>query len=92
MLYCVEMTVKIPHNSDPVKMDEIKRAEKERAIEIQKSGKWPHLWRVTGKYSNISIFDVESNDELHELLMSLPLFPFMEIKVTPLSKHPSSIS
>ncbi len=73
-------------------MDEIKRAEKERAIEIQKSGKWPHLWRVSGKYSNISIFDVESNDELHELLMSLPLFPFMEIEVTPLSKHPSSIN
>ncbi|CAM5185920.1 muconolactone Delta-isomerase [Oligella ureolytica] len=92
MLFCVEMTVNIPHGSDPVKMDEIKRAEKERAIEIQKSGKWPHLWRVSGKYSNISIFDVESNDELHELLMSLPLFPFMEIEVTPLSKHPSSIN
>lgn len=92
MLYCVEMTVKIPHDADSVKMDEIKRAEKERAIEIQKSGKWPHLWRVSGKYSNISIFDVDSNDELHELLMSLPLFPFMEIKVTPLSKHPSSIN
>ena len=91
MLYCVEMTVNIPHGSDQAKIDEIKRAEKERAIALQQSGKWPHLWRVTGQYSNISIFDVESNDELHELLMSLPLFPYMEIKVTPLSKHPSSI-
>ncbi|MEN3977689.1 muconolactone Delta-isomerase [Acinetobacter sp. CWB-B33] len=91
MLFCVEMTVSIPLDSDPVKMDEIKKSEKERAIELQKSGKWPHLWRVTGKYSNISIFDVESNDELHSLLMSLPLFPYMDIKVTALSKHPSSI-
>jgi muconolactone D-isomerase len=91
MLFCVEMTVNIPLDSDPVKMDEIKKSEKERAIELQKSGKWPHLWRVTGKYSNISIFDVESNDELHSLLMSLPLFPYMDIKVTALSKHPSSI-
>lgn len=91
MLFCVEMTVKIPLDSDPVKMDEIKRAEKERATELQKSGKWPHLWRVTGKYSNISIFDVDSNNELHELLMSLPLFPYMDIKVTALSQHPSSI-
>lgn len=91
MLFCVEMTVNIPLDSDPVKMDEIKRAEKERAIELQKSGKWPHLWRVTGKYSNISIFDVESNDELHNLLMSLPLFPYMNIQVTALSQHPSSI-
>ncbi|MEG2558863.1 MAG: muconolactone Delta-isomerase [Acinetobacter sp.] len=91
MLFCVEMTVNIPLDSDPVKIDEIKKSEKERAIELQKSGKWPHLWRVTGKYSNISIFDVESNDELHSLLMSLPLFPYMDIKVTALSKHPSSI-
>lgn len=91
MLFCIEMTVNIPLDSDPVKMDEIKKSEKERAIELQKSGKWPHLWRVTGKYSNISIFDVESNDELHSLLMSLPLFPYMDIKVTALSKHPSSI-
>ncbi|WP_139851196.1 muconolactone Delta-isomerase [Acinetobacter pullicarnis] len=91
MLFCVEMTVKIPLDSDPVKMDEIKRAEKARAIELQQSGKWPHLWRVTGQYSNISIFDVESNNELHELLMSLPLFPYMQMKVTALSTHPSSI-
>ncbi|WP_084402471.1 muconolactone Delta-isomerase family protein [Cupriavidus sp. amp6] len=35
----------------------------------------PHLWRVVGRYSNVSVFDVESNDELHELLSSLPLFP-----------------
>lgn len=91
MLFCVEMTVKIPLDSDPVKMDEIKRAEKQRAIELQQLGKWPHLWRVTGQYSNISIFEVESNDELHELLMSLPLFPYMAIKVTALSQHPSSI-
>jgi muconolactone D-isomerase len=91
MLFCVEMTVKIPLDSDPIKMDAIKLAEKQRAIELQKSGKWPHLWRVTGKYSNISIFDVDSNDELHSLLMSLPLFPYMDIKVTALSQHPSSI-
>ena len=91
MLFCVEMTVNIPLDSDPVIMDKIKQAEKERAIHLQESGKWPHLWRVTGQYSNISIFDVESNDELHELLLSLPLFPYMDIKVTALSKHPSSI-
>lgn len=91
MLFCVEMTVNIPLDSDPATMDEIKRAEKQRAIELQHAGKWPHLWRVTGQYSNISIFDVESNDELHALLSSLPLFPYMTMKVTALSQHPSSI-
>ncbi|WP_313731540.1 muconolactone Delta-isomerase family protein [Pseudomonas sp.] len=64
---------------------------KKRATELQEAGKWPHLWRIVGQYSNISIIDVESNDELHALLSSLPLFPFMTIQVTPLAKHPSSI-
>jgi muconolactone D-isomerase len=42
-------------------------------------------------YSNISIFDVDSNDALHEVLWTLPLFPFMQVEVTPLARHPSAI-
>ena len=91
MLYCVEMTVNIPRDIPLEQVEQIKASEKARAIDIQNSGKWPHLWRVVGKYSNISIFDVESNDELHNLLSSLPLFPYMTIQVTPLAKHPSSV-
>lgn len=91
MLYCVQMDVKIPDSVPADRAEAIKAAEKARAIEIQRSGKWPHLWRVTGRYANISIFDVESHDELHELLTSLPLFPYMTIQVTPLARHPSAI-
>ena len=61
------------------------------AQELQRQGKWRHLWRVTGHYANVSIFDVESHDELHEALTRLPLWPYLKINVTPLSKHPSSI-
>jgi muconolactone D-isomerase len=46
---------------------------------------------VVGEYANYSIFDVESNDDLHMILSGLPLFPYMKIQVTPLAKHPSSI-
>ncbi len=91
MLYCVQMDVKIPDSLPADRVDAIKAAEKSRAIEIQGTGKWPHLWRVVGRYSNVSIFDVESNDALHELLSSLPLFPYMTIQVTPLARHPSAI-
>ena len=50
-----------------------------------------HLWRIAGQYANVSIFDVDSVDELHQLLTSLPLFPYMDIDVTALCRHPSSI-
>ena len=49
------------------------------------------IWRVVGEYANYSVFDVDSNDELHALLSGLPLFPYMRLKVTPLARHPSSI-
>jgi muconolactone D-isomerase len=47
---------------------------------------------VVGAYSNVSIFDVESADELHEILWNLPLFPFMTVAVTALTGHPSALS
>jgi muconolactone D-isomerase len=49
------------------------------------------LWRIVGHYANISVFDVENPLQLHQILTSLPLFPFMKITVTPLCHHPSSI-
>ncbi|WP_340537364.1 muconolactone Delta-isomerase [Nocardioides sp. GXZ039] len=92
MLYHVRMDVRIPLDMDPqVKADLVAR-EKEYAQEVQRSGRWPHLWRIVGEYANVSIFDVESNDALHELLSGLPLFPYMAIEVTPLAVHPSDIN
>ncbi|HBQ50231.1 MAG TPA: hypothetical protein DD728_15375 [Hyphomonas atlantica] len=50
-----------------------------------------HLWRVSGSYSNVSVFDVADNAELHEIVSNLPLFPYMDIKVRPLCRYPSAI-
>lgn len=92
MLYHVRMDVRIPLDMDAkVKADLVAR-EKAYAQEVQLSGRWPHLWRIVGEYANVSIFDVESNDALHDLLSGLPLFPFMDITVTPMAKHPSDIN
>ena len=92
MLYCVRMDVHVPHDIDPQRFERLKSEEKARSQELQRAGKWPHIWRVAGRYANISIFDVESHDELHAILSGLPLFPFMEITVTPLARHPSAIA
>jgi muconolactone D-isomerase len=70
---------------------EIRTREKTYSQELQRSGKWRHIWRLVGEYANYSIFDVESNAELHDILSGLPLFPYMKISVTPLCRHPSSI-
>jgi muconolactone D-isomerase len=91
MLFHVEMDVIVPHDLDPERFETLRAAEKQRAQELQRDGVWRHLWRVVGEYKNVSVFDVESNAQLHDILSTLPLFPFMKIKVTALCRHPSSI-
>lgn len=92
MLYLVRMDVAIPADMPTAIADEIKAREKAYSQDLQRSGKWQQIYRVVGEYANYSIFDVESNDELHALLSGLPLFPYMRIAVTPLAKHPSALA
>jgi muconolactone D-isomerase len=91
VLFHVEMTVSLPHDMAPEVADELKATERARAQELMRAGTWRHLWRIAGRYANVSIFDTTSIDELHSILSSLPLFPYMRIEVTPLCRHPSSI-
>jgi muconolactone D-isomerase len=91
MLYHVRMDVHVPHDIEADRFELLKAEEKLRAQELQRQGKWRHLWRVAGQYSNISVFDVADHDELHAMLSTLPLFPFMVIQVTPLARHPSAV-
>jgi len=91
MLFMVHMIVDIPDTVPAEEAARIKAEEKQYSQDLQRSGKWPHIWRIVGEYANVSIFDVESNDELHDILSKLPLFPFMTINVTPLATHPSAI-
>lgn len=88
-LYAVRMDVDLP--LDLPGRDELLAREKAYSQDLQRSGQWVHIWRVTGQYSNLSIFDVADNEALHELLWGLPLFPYMTVDVTALGRHPSAI-
>lgn len=92
MLFLVRMDVRIPHDLPATQVEEIKAKEKAYSQELQRDGRWQSIWRVVGEYANYSVFNVDSNDELHQLLQGLPLFPYMDIHVTPLAKHPSAIA
>ena len=91
MLFQVEMTVKLPTDMPAEQAASIKATEKAYSQDLQRQGKWRHLWRVAGSYANVSIFDVADNAELQDLISNLPLFPYMDITVAPLCRHPSSI-
>ena len=91
MLFHVKMTVNLPIDMEPAKAAQLKADEKQLAQRLQSEGTWRHLWRIAGHYANYSVFDVVSVEALHDTLMLLPLFPYMEIEINGLCRHPSSI-
>ena len=91
MLFHVRMQVNLPHDLSAAEAEAIIAREKAYSQELQRKGKWRHIWRIAGEYANYSVFDVKDNTELHEILTGLPLFKFMKIEVSPLLRHPSSI-
>jgi muconolactone D-isomerase len=91
MLFHVHMVVTPPQNMPKDTFEQLRAAEKARAQDLMRLGKWRHLWRIAGKYENYSIFDVSDATELHDILSSLPFFAFMKMEVTALCRHPSSV-
>jgi muconolactone D-isomerase len=91
MLFHVQMTVRLPHDMPAEQAADLKAREKAIAQELQRAGTWRHLWRIAGRYANVSVFDVADNAALHDTLMTLPLFPYMDVEVQPLCRHASSI-
>jgi len=92
MRFMVEMTVDLPPEMPADARAELLGREREYSQALQRDGRWEHLWRVAGRYANVSVFRVDSPDELHELVSGLPLFPYMDIRVTALAAHPSAIA
>jgi muconolactone D-isomerase len=91
MLLHVEMTVNVPPDMDVARLEKLKAAEKAMSQDLQVKGIWRHIWRIAGRYANVSVFEVENPALLHDLLTGLPLFPYIEIEVQALCRHASSI-
>ncbi|MDQ8704987.1 muconolactone Delta-isomerase [Streptomyces sp. LHD-70] len=91
MLFAVKMDVEIPRDLDAAVREDLLSREKNYCQDLQRAGRWVHIWRCAGQYANLSVFDVADNDELHTLLWNLPLFPYMKVSVTPLATHPSAL-
>ena len=86
------MTVNLPRDLDEAERTDVLAREKAYCQDLQRGGEWLEIWRLPGRYANLSIFDVTDHDRLHEILWNLPLFPFMEIEVQPLAQHPSALT
>jgi muconolactone D-isomerase len=77
----------IPPDMDQDRLAAVKAAEKVRGGELVDAGKLRRIWRIPGRRAVYALYRVESVEELHEILSSLPLFPWMDIEIEALSAH-----
>jgi len=77
----------IPPDIDPERLAAVKAAEAVRGRELVEAGKLVRIWRIPGRRAVYGLYEVEGPDELHDILASMPLYPWMDIEVTALGTH-----
>jgi muconolactone D-isomerase len=87
--FLVRMENLLPVAFPPDERARLLRAEAVRARELASAGILLRLWRVAGRRANVGIWRATTAAELHDALESLPLFPYLDIQVVPLSGHPN---
>lgn len=88
--YLVQMEVRIPADLPAHERTRLINAEADRTQELAAAGTLVQLWRVAGRRANVGIWNAPTCEALHEALESLPLFPFLDIHVVPISRHPNA--
>jgi muconolactone D-isomerase len=92
MLFHVRMTVSLPADLDYAGRAELLDEEQRYCQKLEEAGTLLHRWTVAGHYANISVFDVEDADVLHDIVWNLPLFPFLTVDITPLAARPTAVA
>lgn len=85
MLYMVRSASRVPWGMENEVARELGERQRARTAELRKSGICVHHWRAAAQHLSYSVYDVGSNAELHDLLKSLPLYPYSTAEVVPLA-------
>jgi muconolactone D-isomerase len=90
--FLVEAQVVLPHDLDEERRASLLAAELERGSALAAQGVLRAIWRVPGRFANRAIWSAADATALHEALASLPLWPYMDVSVTALARHPLAAS
>jgi muconolactone D-isomerase len=90
--FLVQVEVALPADLDGERRAALLAAEFERGNALAREGLLRAIWRVPGRLANRAIWSTDDATALHDALTSLPLWPYMDIAVTPLARHPLAAS
>lgn len=55
---------------------------------LQQQGHLARLWRTPAQFGNWGLWRAQDATQLHALIAGLPLYPWMQVAVHPLARHP----
>ena len=85
--FLIQMQVNIPPDMPREQADDLRAREKQRGLELRAEGTIQRVWRVPGRVANIGYWEAPDATVLHEKISSLPMFPWLDVQVTPLALH-----
>jgi muconolactone D-isomerase len=88
MEFLVEIEVRLPPDLDPELRASVDQRERARGLELIDAGTIVRIWRVPGRTANVGIWQAGDPTALHAAISSLPIFPWMDVRVSPLATHP----
>lgn len=78
----------LPPDTPDETRDRLRKAERERAMELREAGILRRLWRVPGRNATIGLYEAADPAGLHDALTSLPMWKWMDVTVEALATHP----
>src|SRR5438309_11302163 len=88
MRFLLNIQVRLPGEWTEEQRKDMIRRETEAAVEFMHRGILRRTFRIVGQLANFSIWETQTPEELHAVLQSLPMYPYMTVTVTSIIKHP----
>jgi len=95
MEYLVTMTTHVPAGTPDKAVDDVRAREAAHSQELASEGHLLRLWRPPlqpGEWRSLGLFAAADDDQLEEILASMPLRVWRHDEVTQLSPHPNDPS
>jgi muconolactone D-isomerase len=85
--FLVRIQVSFPPDMPPEQIADVLEREGVRGRELRDAGTIVRIWRIPGRRENVGVWRGETADAIHDAIMSLPAFPWIDAHVTALATH-----
>ncbi|MGX7681787.1 muconolactone Delta-isomerase [Jatrophihabitans sp. DSM 45814] len=92
MEFLVEFEIDVPDGTSTSEVDDREKAEAVAAAGLVDAGHLVRVWRLPGTPDEtkiLGLYRADSEAQLDELLVALPLYDWMHVTVTALQPHPN---